>query len=80
MHKYVYIARQEARKTPNTVCSTHCIHTYIHTYIHAIYIHQVVIGRELGMKVEVSDVSVESLLPEKLSKWSPSSKDNAVSV
>merc|ERR1712031_53633 len=32
-----------------------------------------IIARELGMKLELDDVPVESLVPEKLREWSPPS-------
>jgi len=40
----------------------------------------VVLGRELGLELEVSDVEIESLLPTELAKWAPDTKDGAPSL
>jgi len=37
----------------------------------------VILGRELGLKLEVEDVEVESLLPEELASWAPDTSSGA---
>jgi aspartokinase/homoserine dehydrogenase 1 len=40
----------------------------------------VVLGRDLGLEIELADVECDSLLPEELKSWDPSTKDGATSI
>ena len=46
-------------------------------HIHIRTLHAQVLGRALGLELEVEDVECESLLPEELRDWEPDTSDGA---